>query len=310
MNALTVATGWPGTGFPGSGAGAAVSLTVGELTLAVRSEDPALRLTPGSGRRFDEGRAPDVTLHARFDDLSRFRPGPCLFDTHGSWRLTQEDDVLSFACVASHLGGRPYKVARLRPGGDSGELLLDRAAHGGDAVEPLQFPLAELLFIDLLARRRGVLLHACGVVSRGKGVVFAGHSQDGKTTTAHLWHGRPGARVVSDDRIVVRPEGEGFRIHGTPWHGDGVFAEPESAPLTAIFLLEKARANAMREVPRAEAVSRLVARAFPPFYAADAMEKTLAFLEDVTARVPCFALPFRPEPAAAALVERWLEAWS
>lgn len=285
---------------------AAASLTVGGLTLAVRASDARLRFTngPGSDAFYAGGAAPDVLLHARFEDLDRWKPGETVFDTHGSWRLTREGEVLSFACLASHLGAVPYKVARLRPGDAEGELLIHRGARDTEAaVEPLQFPLAELLFIDLLSRRGGVLVHACGVVVNGRGLLFTGHSQAGKTTTARLWENVSGAVVLSDDRIVLRLEEDGrYWMFGTPWHGDAALSVAERAPLAAVFVLEHGDRNAFVDLSKVEAVSSLLARSFLPFHDPSAMDSTLALLEELVDAVPCRRYPFVPGPEAVRCV--------
>lgn len=277
--------------------------------MGMRSADGSVLLSRREGDLRFAKTDDDVALllDVRRIDLSSWRGGEALFETHGSWRLTREDQVLSFSCLSSPRGPAPYVVASVEPGWTSGELLVDETwAPAGTHVDPLQFPLDEVLFTHLLARGRGILLHGCGVVVEGRGVLFVGHSEDGKTTMARLWDSRPGAQVVSDDRIVVTPDGNGFRIHGTPWHGEGQWAEPVSAPLTAVFVLEKGLEAELGPLGAADAVTALLARSFVPFHAASSLDWTLGFLEAVAERVPCNAFRFRPDDSAPAFVERWL----
>lgn len=47
---------------------------------------------------------------------------------------------------------------------------------------PLEYPLAEVLMICLLAQGRGLMFHACGIDDNGRGYLFAGNSTHGKST--------------------------------------------------------------------------------------------------------------------------------
>ena len=94
---------------------------------------------------------------------------------------------------------------------------------------PLGYPLMPLLWTLLLGRlgedEAGLLCHACGVVTpAGDGLLFAGFSGAGKSTTSRLWRAAcPDATVLSDDRVILRRDlssPTGFTLHGTPWHGD------------------------------------------------------------------------------------------
>ena len=93
---------------------------------------------------------------------------------------------------------------------------------------------------NLLGTGLGVMLHSCGVIYQGSGLVFAGVGGAGKSTTARLWQQQSGARVVNDDRVIIRRTGGQFRLYGTPWHGEGGMALAEDAPLKRIFILKHA----------------------------------------------------------------------
>ncbi|MEI9939899.1 MAG: hypothetical protein WDO69_21985 [Pseudomonadota bacterium] len=70
------------------------------------------------------------------------------------------------------------------------------------APESLGFFL-RLLASLLLPSRRGVLIHASGVIHQGHGLIFLGESGAGKTTTARR-AGREGALRIADDLAIVR----------------------------------------------------------------------------------------------------------
>ena len=84
-------------------------------------------------------------------------------------------------------------------------------------------------------------------------------------------------------------------MYGTPWHGDAGLACQARAPLTRIYLLRHGQKNALVPQRRAEAIGRLFACSFVPFYNPCSLDFTLGLLEDVVKAVPCYELRFAPD---------------
>ena len=57
----------------------------------------------------------------------------------------------------------------------------------------------------------------------GKSAIFFGLSGTGKSTLAG-WFADAGARVLSDERMILRRDAGSVRMFGTPWIGSGSFA--------------------------------------------------------------------------------------
>jgi hypothetical protein len=175
------------------------------------------------------------------------------------------------------------------------------------ARDPLNYPLDELLIMHRLTQERAIELHGTGIV-RANGVanLFVGHSGAGKSTTTRLWTSREKVEVLSDDRIIVRyddgrdgPAGStGMRMYGTPWHGEAMFASPNSTPLTRIFILEHGHGNVITRLTRSQAAGELFARAFVPFHRHEYLENALGFLEQLVSSVPCYRYSFEPDERA------------
>jgi hypothetical protein len=117
-----------------------------------------------------------------------------------------------------------------------------------------------------------------------------------------LWKDEPGVTILSDDRIVLRKVENKIWMYGTPWHGDAGLASPARAPLTTVYFLEKGQKNELIAQKPSDSISRLFACSFPPFYNRDALNFTLAFLEDVVKNVPCYELRFKPDKSVVELV--------
>jgi hypothetical protein len=272
-------------------------LSIADFVIRIASVDPGLPLVPAAGSApfVVEARPPDVTVQvvvgAPHDSGSRR-----VFDSGGTWQLFRTDDgsVLTFRSDA--FGADPYKTARMNPAGTEIEVRLNpRDFGGGRAVDALEYPLDELIVIHLLAAGRGLEIHGCGVRDAdGAGYLFAGQSGAGKTTIARLWTAERGATVLSDDRVIVRQDEDGFWLHGTPWHGEAPLASPDRARLAQVFLLRQHADHELRAIPRAAAAARLFAASFPPFHDASALAFTLRFLDALTAGVPSGELGFAP----------------
>jgi hypothetical protein len=247
--------------------------------------------------------APDIHVRSVWGEIDRPAGGRLVFDSGGVWKLHDHDGRFVYSFYSPLFGSRPYRTAIFDRGYRRGVVTMDRGSFAGRAAaSPLEYPLDELMVINRLAFDGGVELHGCGVVDRdGAGYLFAGQSGAGKSTIARLWH-RAGATVVSDDRVVVRTAAGRLVMHGTPWHGDGEFAEPVSADLTRIFLLRQAPATRVVELGDAAATALLFACAFPVFHSADALDRTVALLATIVETVPVDALEFTPTPDAIRLI--------
>ena len=175
-----------------------------------------------------------------------------------------------------------------------GEIYVRRPGQGY-LYYPLDYPLDELLLINLLSKGRGVLVHAFAVDDNGRGIVFAGTSGAGKSTLATLWEKQEGVTLLSDDRVILRMRQGRLWIYGTPWHGDARAASPEGVPLEQIYLIKHAGKNQAIPLNPLDAVSCLLVRSFPTFWDAEGMDSTLEFLEQVSYSVPCHELGFVPD---------------
>ncbi len=287
--------------------GSRLSLRVGRVGFLLTAADPALQLTVDDPtRRFlgPEG-ADAYRLDVRVGQPSAEPEGKVIFDCDGSWRLSGCPEGLVFDFFAPSNGPRPYRRARVRERDLSGEIVFDPAYLGNASeVDALQYPLAELLVIRRLSASGGSELHACGVVDEeGRGILLAGSSGDGKTTSAMLWSVERGVTILSDDRVIVRPDGTGFRMFGTPWHGEAGFAANAEARVAAVFILEHGHVSRAERVPPEAAVVPRLQRCVPPFSDRVGVEGALESLLALTCSVPCFRLQFRPDHTAVEAVQ-------
>jgi len=272
---------------------------IADITIGLISGDPELsQPVEGAMSRFlVDDTDPDVNVSAAWGDLDREWGGEKLFDSGGPWQLYAEGESYRFHVTSPVFGSLPYKMASFHQEFTSGQVTLHRPYFPTRRpVYPLEYPLDELLMINVLARGRGVELHACGVVdAEGRGHLFLGQSGAGKSTMARLWQKTGKAQILSDDRIILRERGNRLWMYGTPWHGEAELACPARAPLTELVFLRQGRSNERVPLGGAEAAARLFACSFPPFYSREGLEFTLRFLEQAVTSVPCYEFRFVPD---------------
>jgi len=253
----------------------------------------------------DNGK-PDVMLRVHLAPLPSLDVGPPLFQCE-RWSLFRHQEHYLIRLIVSELLSVSdityhYRLAVFNSSFEEGDLFVQRdetipadRRASETALDPLQYPLGELMIINHLAQgHKGVILHALGIEDGGRGLLFCGVSGAGKSTMGNLWKGT-GVTLLSDDRIIVRRNDRGYVMHGTPWHGDAHIASPGSAPLEKIFFLSSAPRNYVKKLSVSEAATRLIVRCFPPFYDHVGMSSALEFLAILAEEVPCYHLGFVPD---------------
>jgi hypothetical protein len=276
-------------------------LSIGGLTIAVRCADARLRCEWDDpvARFLVEPAAPDLDIHVEVVEALRSSDSEVVFDSGSVWRMLRDGYAHRIECHSEAFGETPYKVATFDEEFTRGTIAMRAGvAH----LNPLDYPLDEVVVANLLGRGRGVELHSCGVIDRhGRGQLFVGVSGAGKTTTARLWEGEA-TGIVSDDRVIVRERDGGMWMYGTPWHGEAALSLPRAVPLAGVYLLVQSETNALRPLSRAAAVAGLFRCAFPLFHDGAALDFTLSFLERLASMVPVRELHFTRDRAAVDLV--------
>jgi len=155
----------------------------------------------------------------------------------------------------------------------------------------------------ILAKRGGFLLHAASAICEGRAFLFSGVSGAGKTTMTRL--ATRDVTLLTDEisyirpdrsRPVVQPESRVYRAFGTPFAGELAKAgENTSAPIAALFFLEKGPDNRIDDLTSTEAVQRLMRNIL--FFAEDPalVEELLATACAFVASLPSRRLTFYPD---------------
>jgi hypothetical protein len=278
-------------------------LTVAGLRLAV--EAPASlpwRWPEGPLRLFTSAPGePDVMVHVRVGRARALAPESVAYDSEGGIFDVSRDG--SDWVFTLRIRGALCRLARFDADFREGVVLVDPDSfYARQCHYPLAYPLDELIYLHRLARDGGLLLHACAVVRQGVARLFTGRSGAGKTTIARLMLGDGAASVLSDDRVVVRRVGDGFRAFGTPWHGDEPLASPSGARLDAIHSIHQAHRLEARRLAAGGAAAAVLGNAFLPLHDRTAADRTLALVQAIVERVTICDLDFPLDPAVVPFV--------
>ena len=226
-----------------------------------------------------------------------------IFDSGQSWSMFRDEDVY-WAVLHPPAREKPFWAARFNR--DVKEVTVYCSARfiqerEGKTIilNPVRYPLDQLLIMYVLARHQGAVIHAAGMEMSGKGFIFAGPSGAGKSTLARLFNAskgqnNPGASILSDERIVARKVNGTFNAYGTPWHGEEGTTRNTCTPLSGIFFLNHGSENRAKPLEPRQALDRLLKVISIPWYDRDVMPGILLFCDELLTRVPLFELHFTP----------------
>jgi hypothetical protein len=266
------------------------SLAIGDMVWGMQLVGLPLPAWPSAYAPFLVARTPTQRLTVR--------PGagmPCglaspIFETDATWSLYRTSTGY---CLIMP-GGRPRQSlrqwVRLSDDFQSAELF---ASNLTDFTR--LYPFDQLWALHLLAGLNGLLCHGCGVDYQGRGMLFLGHSGDGKTTMAGLWSKVPGATILSDERVIVRKTDEGHQLYGTPWHGQGRFASPSVVRLQHIFVLSHGPTNRLSPLSGSGAVAAVLARSLTPYWHQSLMDGSLRAVAELCQSHQIERLEFVPD---------------
>jgi hypothetical protein len=214
-----------------------VCIEIGGMPIAVRTDDPRFR-------RLIENRyagfvGTSQSSHLEFD-IDLCEPSESATD----------DDLQVKIEAGEWLLRRGDFRARWNPGTSRGYIRQSCNPYAIDAV-------LRIVHTLILARQGGFLVHAASAIRGGKAFIFSGVSGAGKTTISRL--APPDATLLTDEISYVRREGNRYMACGTPFAGElARVGENCSAPVSALFFLEKGLQNRIEPMGATEAVQRLM----------------------------------------------------
>jgi len=271
-------------------------------------ESPELNLLPG--RRFQNFIIPTISPEEKINLKLNVFPGkadisskavkvfqaPFIEETGGVrinrspefWSVWRDGEEL-FIKVSFNENAE-HKNAILKFSLDSNEW--DLWIEGsGKSADPLEYPLDGLILYYLTVLNGDILIHASGINNGGKGYIFSGVSGKGKTTLAKLWD-KAGAKVIHDDRLIIKADGDNYNMHNTPVYDDD---EPRVSTLNSLYIIEHGTGNRSLRVHGARAVSLVMANCIQHNWNSSTIAGLLRSVSAMCSTMPVFKLEFIPD---------------
>jgi len=292
---------------PVSSSGALAHLKGGSLSLAGLSVAldgpfcPSFDAWPGPYQPFlsvDSSPSPPMYWRMGAKDLHPVDESFVSTYAAGSWQMGTVQDRVVYRFHADR--NRAYLWAE--PNEDFSMVDIWQEPDGRRQMPPLLHPVDRVLWMGVLAHRFGFIVHSCGWSCNGKALLFPGVSGAGKTTLCRQLMAAGQGSILSDDRVILREEKNGFDACGTPWPGDAKQACNEAAPLAALCFIEKSTEHRLIPIQPPEALRRLLEAASVPWFSSDLCDRVFPLLDHLVTTVPAFRLGFHPEPGVANLL--------
>ena len=294
----------------------ALFLSIAGVEIEVRSQAPlSNQYDPPYKPFLSQVAKNDTVVSTRVSVLSTPSPpngAALLFESGGAWNMRPE---ASGYRLSFHREGSEefHTVACSNAGTTEVQVYVDQDVRpSGPAAtrqsSPVCYPLDQLLLMNHLAGRGGVVVHSGAAVVDGQALVFLGASGAGKSTLSRLFLQSGLAEVLlSDDRVILRTQPGGVRVWGTPWPGDAGIAANACAPLRVLLFLVKSEANEVVPLSPAAGMKRLMPVASCPWYDPERLPGVLDTCASIVEGYPCYELHFRPDADVVTLLvnQRW-----
>ena len=236
--------------------------------------------------------------------LPRIEPGSFVWQSD-IWRMGMDTNGRYVIEIHDVVQSRWVPSAAIAPDFSAGDLQAFAGRRAAPSDYELNYPTAQVILTNLLGQHGVIVLHAAAVIIDGKGVVFGGRSDVGKTTLSRLCRDR-GATLINDDRcaLFIR-DGQPWVI-ATPWHGEDPEINVMEAPLAGIFHLHQEPACRMTALAPSLALARLLATGIAPFYRREGLERATQLMADLVECAPSYDFGVRPDHSAFVILRETL----
>lgn len=249
-----------------------------------KDEDPDIKVTVHAGKFSVPGDAKMVFNAPYVED----NDGIPVKKRDEFWSIHKYQDDLFIITVFPLSAFRKKAVLKFSLDTREWELWIEGAGAGTD---PMEYPLDGLILYYLTVIKGDILIHASGINHDGRGYLFSGISGKGKSTMAKLWD-KSGAKVIHDDRLIIRGNLNGYKMFNTPVYDNDT---PGVSPLDKIFLIEHGNKNEIITVRGAICISMIMSNCIQHNWDPGIVAKLLESVSLMCNTISVSKLFFRPD---------------
>lgn len=229
--------------------------------------------------------------HFPFPDLNQYKVKKNIYK-RAPWIISELEDGWLYKGISSLENDEEiWEIAHFNHDHSLGNIYhKDSKPFEIGGLHSLSFTITDQILVSrLLADRMGCLIHSAAMIIDGKGFVFVGHSEAGKSTTVSLL--REHGVILCDDRNIIRKMDGTYRVYGTWSHGTVTDLSPLDAPLKAIFFIEKAKKNSLSIINDKKYIWEVIlACIIKPLATSDWWDKMFNICEDIIFNIPVYRL--------------------
>jgi hypothetical protein len=284
--------------------------TIADITIKVSSDLPLIESAFHPKFRVFKAKGPGedmISIHHSFGlpELENQDLGHIVYDKL-PWKIYEKKD--GWLYIGTYPGQEEekiFKIARFNPSHTKGHIFHEdkKLLESGNMTSLTFFPSDQILLARLLPDRGGCILHSAGLIYKGSGLAFAGHSEAGKSTMVKIFKDR--SEILCDDRNIIRKKpGHGFYLYGTWSHGDIPDVSASRAKLKALFFLNKSKENRIERIEdRREITTRILDCIVKPLVTPDWWDKMITLAHDISRDIPCYDLYFNKQDGITDVID-------
>ena len=162
-------------------------------------------------------------------------------------------------------------------------------------------------FYTRICHKNILMMHASAVDKDGRGIIFIGPSNIGKTTQAELWQEYENAEILNGDKIFLQVDGDSVTVFGNPWKGSSPYFLNRSVPLQGAIVLRQSSENEIHEIAEEERLMKLLPHVFLPHWDLDGLSVSVSSLDMWLSNHKVYQLSCKPDQEAVCLVRDILD---
>lgn len=272
-----------------------------DMDLASTSFSPALKkfLVDGPGED-------NVRLQRFFElpDLGSFDLGNKIYDK-SPWTIynNREKGLIYYKAISSKENGslfwsfaeysQDYSSAKIYSRPLDKQYILRNGWHNLTG-----YSTDRIWLIHLLPSRSALFMHSSAVILNGKGLLFIGRSEAGKTTTVRMFQDArnkygTSVDILCDESNILRRWENGWQVHGTWSHGEESEVSALSANLMSIFVVSQDTNNFIIPIPdKSQIVKSLLFTLLRPHMTKSWWDKEMIIMNRLIKEIPVYEMHF------------------